>query len=457
MKRIAIIGGGAGGTLALVQLIRQTGTPLAITLYDAKGDFARGVAYSTKRREHVLNVRAHRMGAFPDTPEDFVRWLSTEAGTQAQNRWCEAPLAKEDFAPRGLYGEYLAELLREACAEAPRKGIAAELARADITAARWNGAQFTLHGSDGATTQADAVILACGTQSPPAAPGVIEAWEWFKSAPGTKAEAQLAQAEHVVLIGSGLTMVDSALSLKRIGFRGRITALSRHAALPAAHDAQDPPPYPAWALTSPGSALRGLRAYMQQLRQEVAEATHKGSGWREVVDSLRAATPALWRSLPPREQRVFFARLFTLWNVHRHRMAPQLRAELEDMIHTGRLTLTQGYVTEVTPEAGRMRVAYRKDGAAQSLAADAVIRCTGPAYDVTRNAHPLLAQLLRDGLIVPSAAGAGIATTAAYGARGPAQRRLHAMGALLVGDWLECTAMPELRAQARDIAASLLA
>ena len=98
MTRVAVIGGGAAGTLQALHLLRAGVDE--VTLIERERAPGRGVAYSTGRPEHLLNVPARRMSAYGDDPDHFVRWFSGRAGG-----------GEEDFAPRMLYGDYLVELL----------------------------------------------------------------------------------------------------------------------------------------------------------------------------------------------------------------------------------------------------------------------------------------------------------------------------------------------------------
>src|ERR1700730_283463 len=79
---IAIIGGGASGTPAAVQLLRQAASPrspLRIWLIDKHGRHGLGQAYSTEHPAHLLNAMAGQMSALPDEPDDLIRWAAHEA------------------------------------------------------------------------------------------------------------------------------------------------------------------------------------------------------------------------------------------------------------------------------------------------------------------------------------------------------------------------------------------
>src|SRR6202008_4289570 len=98
---VAIIGAGASGTLTAVQFARFAGPHARGALIDAGARAARGLAYGTPYGAHLLNVPAARMSALPDDPDHFLRWL----------RGRDANASPGTFAPRALYGDYLASLL----------------------------------------------------------------------------------------------------------------------------------------------------------------------------------------------------------------------------------------------------------------------------------------------------------------------------------------------------------
>ena len=68
---IAIIGAGFCGSMVAVNLLRKATEKIEIALIERSGSFARGLAYGTTDRSHLLNVPAGKMGAFPDDHEHF--------------------------------------------------------------------------------------------------------------------------------------------------------------------------------------------------------------------------------------------------------------------------------------------------------------------------------------------------------------------------------------------------
>ena len=140
--RAAVIGGGLSGTLQAIHLLRE-GAERVLLIERGRAP-GRGVAYGTDRPEHLLNVPARRMSAFPDDPDHFVRWFAARGGGTA-----------EDFAPRMLYGDYVVELLEKA-------GDRIEVIRGEAVAV--DRGRVSLGG--GHAIEADCVVLALGNFAP---------------------------------------------------------------------------------------------------------------------------------------------------------------------------------------------------------------------------------------------------------------------------------------------------
>src|SRR4051794_11995527 len=141
---VAVVGGGASGTLTAIHLLASRAHDLTVTVHDASGEVAKGVAYGTTDRRHLLNVRSRHMSAFPDIPSDLVEWA---------RRTGREPDAQA-FLPRRDYAVYLRETLDRLRDE--RFSFRAERVR-DVVPA---GGGFDLHASGGRVTRAATVVLA---------------------------------------------------------------------------------------------------------------------------------------------------------------------------------------------------------------------------------------------------------------------------------------------------------
>src|SRR5690606_1375848 len=100
---VAVVGAGFSGLLTALHLLTARDGP-TVRLFERRGVFGRGLAYGTDNAEHLLNVRAANMSAFPDRPDHFTEWLATHDGWRSQG----------GFVTRGAYGDYLQDMLREA-------------------------------------------------------------------------------------------------------------------------------------------------------------------------------------------------------------------------------------------------------------------------------------------------------------------------------------------------------
>src|SRR5215472_6358874 len=96
--RVAIVGAGAAGVL-LANALTRPGSVSDVVLADPKP--ARGPAFGDGEETLLLNTRAGDVSLDEESPGGFVDWLNTYRNRP--RRW-----TGEDFAPRRLYGDYLA-------------------------------------------------------------------------------------------------------------------------------------------------------------------------------------------------------------------------------------------------------------------------------------------------------------------------------------------------------------
>jgi uncharacterized NAD(P)/FAD-binding protein YdhS len=449
---VAVVGAGFTGSMVATHLLRDprlAGARLA--LVERTGRFTAGVAYGTEEECHTLNVPAGRMSAFAGDADHFLRFART----------LDPGVAGGSFVPRRLYASYLASVLDEA--------ESASAATLDRVAATVTSVERTREGAlrvelaNAAPLVARRVVLAIGN-FPPADPPVADRSfyadpryardPWAPGALDTDPDAP------VLLIGTGLTMLDVALALRNRGRRAPIEAVSRHGLLPQPHresavaPAHQPPPadLDTWPRTTAG--------LLRRLRAEVDRAAEAGIDWREVHTSLRAGTPALWQSLPEAERDRFLRHARPYWETHRHRSSPQTAAAIETMLADRTLRVTAGRVLAHRPDAANLRVVVRpRDGSPdREIVAGRVVNCTGPDTDVQRVDDPLVQSLLAQGTAVPDPLGLGLRTTAdgeLVDSGGEGHGDLFLVGPLRKGLLWENTAVPELRVEAERLAGRL--
>ncbi len=432
IDHVAIVGAGFSGSLAAINLVRHDG-PRA-TLIDRQAVAGTGLAYGAAHPAHLLNVRASKMSAFPDDPSHFVRWLDTEGmGGAAQA-----------FVPRLVYGAYLRALLDQAAADAPGRLAIVQGEAIDVE----GGSRVVLSGGD--AVRADATILAVGNL-PPHTPGGVDdqlsptyyAGDcWDPAAIG-----DLGPDDTVLVLGTGLTMVDLVLLLDAEGFEGRIVALSRRGLLPHAHAAPGAP----WVHIKerPATIRSGVINEVRARSNEI--------GWRSAIDELRPFTQDMWRAASPDERARFIRHVRPWWDIHRHRLAPQVADRIAALQASGRLSIVAGKIERTVEQGDAVAVDWRPrgKGAAERMTVRRIVNCTGPQGDLLRVREPVLRALVARGEIRPDPARLGIDVDEqmrTLDAAGRPNDRLFALGPMTRGAFWEIVAVPDIRTQTWTLA-----
>jgi uncharacterized NAD(P)/FAD-binding protein YdhS len=450
-ERVVVIGGGAAGTLTAAHILRAAGPePIEVSLLDRGDSFGPGVAYATASPLHLLNVPACRMGGIAGRPEHFLEWL--------RGRGEEVDPAA--FVARGLFGSYLVDLLEAAAREADRarlvrrRGDAVGVSRTSAA-----GAPLAVELDTGERLEADHVVLAVGPLPGPApfpVPPDLPS-SAFVADPWAPGALPSAGGDSILIVGTGLSMVDVALSLAGGSDRPSLRAVSRHGLLPRIHRSgltrldcfREPP------------TDGGLDSLLAAFFADVTRAGETGGDWRDVIDSMRPFAPGLWRQLRVAEKRRFLTTMHRPWDVHRFRMAPQIATRLDDLRREGRLRVGAGTVRELVAVGERVEaVIETADGRRESLIVDRIVNCAGAGTDISRQAPPPIAGMLADGIARPDPLGLGLDVDpegALVDSAGRSSTRIHVVGALRLGvDW-ETIGVTEIRDQAAAVARRVVA
>lgn len=305
----------------------------------------------------------------------------------------------------------------------------------------------------------DAVILSIGQPAPATewAPAELRDSPRFIADPwedGSIEKARRASrpGNRVLLVGTGLTMVDVATSLDRAGLH--MIGLSRNGLLPQAHAPRALPRLQPAAI-EPTARFAELRRHVLQ---HISRSRRQVGDWRPGFDSLRPITARLWQSLPTAERREFLDVCRREWDVHRHRLSPDSARRVLQAAADGRLRMLAGEIEGVSDTAGGLRVPVRGVGRRyESIDVGAVVNCTGPQDDFAAAGDPLVDALFGTGLSRPGPLGLGLDTTPAgllLPRDGNAMTPVWVTGAARRGILWESTAIPELRTQAAEVAAA---
>ncbi|MFD3531938.1 FAD/NAD(P)-binding protein [Streptomyces sp. NPDC058664] len=445
---MAVVGAGAAGALVAVQLCEAAARrriPLGLVLVDPAPEAGRGTAYATTVPEHRLNVPVGGMSCYPDDPGHFRRWLC---------RHGEPTVTAADFASRYRYGSYLADTLGRAVIRAHGTVSVRRLRTRATGCADAAGGRLELRLADGNTVTADGVVLATGPATGLAgwAPPELAASDRFVPRPWRPGALDaVGESDDVLLVGTGLTAVDLALVLDRPG--RTVHAVSRGGLLPQPHAVAPLPPVP----PPPGLAALPFHRLRRELTRHFAATRRAHGDWRPALDGLRPEIVRLWQGLTDDERAEFLGRDATLWNTHRHRMAPSTAETIARARAARRLRVHAGRVASAAPREDGSLLVSLADG--RTLRVAWVVDCTGPGLRADAGGDPLWSGLLSDGLAAPGPLGIGVSTDGGrlLDAQGHPGRPLFTLGAPRRGELWETTAIPEIRAQAKEVADAVLA
>jgi uncharacterized NAD(P)/FAD-binding protein YdhS len=419
---VTIVGGGASAVLLVGALREQSefSDRLAISVIEPAASVGPGLAYGRADPHHLLNSPAGRMSVSDDDPDDFVRWCAEHG----------EPVSATDFAPRRLYGRYLESVFHRLSADGEGVVHVRDRARA-VTR---DGLRWRVGLESGRSVCSDAVVLAVG--NPPPNPLAALATRVVDDPWSENALSVVSEDDRVLLVGTGLTMVDIATTLARRFPALRLAATSRSLLLPTAHP-DDPVPYRS-PLQVPAGPLR-LGSLLSAFGRELRSARAEGIPWQAVVDGMRPQLGSLWSRLSLEDRRRFVSRLSRNWDVHRHRMAPPVGAELALLRRTGRLLLI------ADPDRSTF---------------DVVINCTGPRSVAEAGWDPVVDSLLSSGWARSDVLGLGVDVGPAFELRsssGAPSPGLFAIGTAVRGALWETTAVPEIRSAAVTVAETIAA
>jgi len=428
--RVVVVGGGAAGTLTGTHLLRQARpeAPVEVRIVERSDVVGPGLAYGAADPHHLMNNTATRLSAFPDDPDHLLRWCAEHGiGTD-----------RGAFLPRRTYGRYLAALITELPETPWRRLIRVRGEAVRIDAGDEHGTAGVVQLSCGWTQPADSVVLALG--NPPPSPregvaGVFAGTRYVADPWLFGALDDISGSDRVLLVGTGLTMVDVAVSLARRHPGIRMVATSRHGLLPRVH-ARQPAPVGAGLADAPHT-LRGL---LSVFREQLGQARSAEHDWQGLVDGVREQVADLWRGLSDADRERFLRHVARRWEVHRHRMAPSVHDELTDLLDCGRLTVHPG----VPPGLASFT---------------RVVNCTGPQPVSAPGWSALVDGLLTEGRARPDAVGLGLDVDPhgrVVRGDGSPSSWLYAVGLARRGTLYETTAIPELREQAGALASRLL-
>jgi uncharacterized NAD(P)/FAD-binding protein YdhS len=206
-----------------------------------------------------------------------------------------------------------------------------------------------------------------------------------------------------------------------------------------------------------------VKYFLRWFRELVEETEAAGGDWRSVVDGLRPYNQRIWQSWTEHARRRFLAHLRPWWNIHRHRLPPDLHQRMLGAVDKGQATLIAGEFLDVTLlDENLVRTKIRRRGTRQAETIDVarVYDCGGVSVDVESSSNPVIRDLVATGRGRPDPLHIGLDVSPdnyVIDSDGRVSSRVLAAGPLTRGRYFEIEAIPDIRVQCARIAQHLLA
>jgi uncharacterized NAD(P)/FAD-binding protein YdhS len=444
---IAIIGGGLSGTLLAYYLLQEDRHPVTVYLFEKDyQQLSRGIAYRASNESQLLNVSAINMNLYGLPVGDFYHWLQSHGHKN---------ILPGDFVSRALFGTYLKKLFQESLDQA--KNVKVKVITDEVIDIIKDEDGLHVSTANGHTYYVAKAVVANGIL-PPADPfevtldikftGLYQSNPW-----NFHYLDQLRNDDLVVLIGTGLTMLDHAAGLLKKYKSIQVTAFSRRGLLPLAHKPHGSYDFPDYSII-PNEDIGEL---FQSIRAYYLAHTDKGLDWRDLIDRVRSQVPQLWKALSASSKKRFIRHLKPYWEIHRHRAPQEVLSVVQHAIHEGRFKLLKGKIREVASNGQCLFVTLVNPEGVMRIKANYLLNSSGLQHNISLTSDPLLKKLLERGYMVPDLNKLGVETDE-FGAFQctVGERNIFTVGALRRAAVFECTAAKEIGEQAFLLSKNLM-
>lgn len=455
MKTIGIIGAGFSGTMTAVQLIEKSTAPFEIILINEKDTLNKGFAYNPYSDKHLLNVITGKMSAFSAKPDDFVDWVMKKESFKDKDR----TLIANSFLPRQLYGQYLVDIWNEYKGIAASKNITITVIDSFVVDLETSNDSVTLWLDNDLKLKVDDCIIASGNLVPRNPkiknPDFYQSKNYFQNPWTIDSVENINPSLPVLIVGNGLTMVDTVVALMEQGFKNDIYSISPNGfnILPHRHNGLK-----YTKLTEELHEEMSLFEIFKLVKKHIKTAREYGATAEPVIDSLRPYTQSIWKRFSTEEKSIFMSKLRHLWGVARHRIPIHTHDKLQKLRIEGKLHINSGKILNFTEGQDGIVVEYfdKKDQSIKTLKVSRIINCTGPETDLNNVDKSFLKNCLLKGILKQDPLKLGISTNTdtfqVMDAKDNPHSNLFTLGGNLKGELWESTAVNELKIQTENLA-----
>jgi uncharacterized NAD(P)/FAD-binding protein YdhS len=252
------------------------------------------------------------------------------------------------------------------------------------------------------------------------------------------------------ILGNGLTMVDTVLRLRHLGFEQKITALSSHGFQMLAHPTSKKINFDHANPTK--TDLVSLLHFFNLKRKALSM-----EEFMALIDSLRPNFTQWWKGFSLLEKKIFVQRLRHFWGTVRHRIPAEIEKKIKEERTCGGLEVCAGKLISVELKNEGLSIRYLTAGEEHQGDFASLINCTGPETSLTKVNNPVLQAFLNKDWIQADELDLGLKINPEnHLAIGQAPIPIYAIGNLCKGSLWESTAIGELRSQAKLIAKGII-
>ncbi len=444
---LAIVGAGLSGTMLLIHLAQiylKKPFEAQIFLIEAQpNQWGKGIAYSSTLPYQPLNVTAQKMNLSANDPNDFLDWLGKNGYR----------FGTDSFVPRSIFGDFLSDKLAEA-KQILGKNIQLIADKVLNVEPLPNGG-YRIELAQTAAIEAHKLVLAVGADTPPDLGKGTD--KIFNNPYEPQLIDKISNNARILLLGTGLTMIDWAISLQKKCSPKTIFALSRRGQLPKSHFLQTEK----WEI-NPEELVKicTIRQFIAHFNQNIRlAAKEKNLSWQTVLDTYRSHLCIIWDNFNEQNKRIFLRFLRPYWDSLRFRCPEESAQELELMQQMGIFNPLAGAIISIQTHSAGLLVQFKNKETQQVeiLEVDYLINCTGAANFSQK--MPLLYQnLVKNGLAKIDKLNIGLETDpegCIWGDNTPAQNPICALGAVRKAKEWETTSIQSIRNQTLKLAEQL--
>jgi len=452
---IAIVGAGFSGTIVLANIVKCAHANCSIAILDKLESFNKGIAYNPSSSMFLLNVATKRMSAFSDDPDHFLNWVCKQKSFDLYSREALA----NSFLPRDIYRQYLSSIWDETIELAQSKNIHIECIYSFVENINVFNDKYTVTTESGASIIANQVVLSTGNQTPSnkalRQKLAINHSRYFQNPWKIETITNFEPDLNILIIGNGLTMVDTTLGLVENHFQNKIYAVSPNGfnVIPHLHNNI------AYTfdlnLDDPNFSLTYL---VRKVNAEVKKLSKLGITSEPVVDALRSKTQEIWKKLTVAEKKSFMRHLRHIWGVSRHRIAPHIYRKMQNLRINKKLEVIAGEIHKISDVGTHLEVMLfnKKSKKFKTIQVSRIINCTGPQSNLKESENDLLHKLFIEGLLSQDELNLGtridLNTYEILDSNNKKVPCFYTLGVNLKGELWESVAVPELKVQAKEVA-----